>query len=232
MGFEGVPMFKKRIIVLALLFIFPSVLCAETIDFIPDIGLACGNGFDSLSVEVKRSPVENRSTRELPGGQAVEHELLQVENVSQLNKALGLSAKGSFRTGFIKTSAKASYMKSHQMDRYSLHLLASTKVKNREVDLANLSLSDEAKSLLKKPKGLTLFHKAYGDRFVRAISYGGEYFGILRISSNSKRDKKRIQASISASLVRLHCVSRICREIYSNRDKTETCAQRYCQQLP
>ena len=174
-------------------------LQAETIDFIADIGLACGNGFDSLSAEVKRVPLKSCETRELPGGQAVEHELIQIESVSQLNKALGLSAEGSLRTGFTKISAKASYMKSHKMDRYSIYLLASTKVKNREIDLGRLSLSDEAKDLLNQPNGLTLFHKAYGDRFVRAISYGGEYFGVLRISSNSKQDKQNIRASISSS---------------------------------
>jgi hypothetical protein len=172
---------------------------AETIEFIPDIGLAAGRGFDSFTGQVKRAAVADATTTELPGGQAVVHELRQLESVSQLEECLGISASGSYGKGPFNASAKAKFMRSHGMDRYSLHLLVGVKVKNRESGLQKLELSPEAKDLLLQPGGLELFHKAYGDRFVQGIAYGGEYYGMLRIESTSESNKTAIAASIRAS---------------------------------
>jgi len=182
-------------------FIFALILTnnvsyAKPIDFIKDIGMDYGLGFDSLEIEVKRSPFEPITTKQLPGGQEVEFTLKQVTSIMQLTEELDISAEASFRSLAFNGSAKVKYIRSHNLDTYSLYFLIYVKVKNREKILTSgFKLSDEAKNLL--DNSIELFHKAYGDSFIRGITTGGEYIGIIRIETKSEQDKKNLSAELN-----------------------------------
>jgi len=178
------------------IFMTSSILYAKPIDFIKDIGMDYGLGFNSLEIEVKRSPFESISYDQPEGGQVIDYTLKQVKSIMQLTEELDISAEASFRNLAFNGSAKFKYIRSHNLDTYSLYFLIHVKVKNREKILEpGFKLSEEALELL--DKNINLFHKAYGDTFIRGMTTGGEYIGIIRIETRSEEDKKKVSAELN-----------------------------------
>ena len=183
-----------------LYFISAPYLYADTINHIDDIGINYGVGFDSLAEQVKRSPLINRSSTMLPGGQRVDFDMKQISSSLELESSLDLSIEGSIGSGILgKVSAKASYMRENAMNQYSLYYLIAVKVKNMPNVLAqDPNFTQAAIDVLQSPSGLRLFHQAYGDSFVSAITTGGEYYGIIQINTKSEHDHHEVAEEISA----------------------------------
>ncbi len=173
-------------------------LLAETINFIENVGMDYGIGFDTLKGVVRRRPLFDSNHHSIPGGgQRTFFSLKKVEGSMDLEKELNVSVSGSYGCGLWHASAQASFMKSNSLNTYSLYYMVSVKVTNAEEILSqDPQLTQQAKDILNQPSGLTLFNQSYGDSFVSGITTGGEYYGIVQIDTKSDKNFMDTKAKI------------------------------------
>lgn len=194
-------LFNKLIIYIFILFFTYNLSYAKDliINHISKVGIDFAVGFDTLSEEVRKSAVQTPSVQTNQGNQEVSFKISLIPNSRVLAKELGFLNGGS--TIFNETQ-KASFIRENKINDYSLTYLLYVKVKNSSSSLKNpVELSQEAKDILlakgKKADKIKKFRDLYGDSFIKEIIYGGDFIGLIQISTKSKYDYKNIKDEIN-----------------------------------
>lgn len=163
-------------------------------------GMTLGGGYDSLTLVPKGEAYDNEKTdltlKPTSGSssQTFTQNIRKIENSSQLNNALSMSASVNGSYGVFSGSASATYEKSTEINNYSLYFLINSFVRNSEEQITNYELSEDALS----EDGNT-FREKYGDYFVDGVVSGGTLYALLNLSTNSRETKEKVTTSMEAS---------------------------------
>ncbi len=132
------------------------------------------------------------------GGGAGTFTLSQVKTTEEVETHLGISAEASGGVGLFSFDARFNFCKDCKVQSSSIVLILSASEKQGFCQIDEPLLTSDAAALTEKGK-LQLFSERYGDCFVRGMHTGGQFFGVIRIDTQSEESRQRISASLSGS---------------------------------
>ena len=124
--------------------------------------------------------------------------MLKIEQTSELEDHLGISADASGGVGLFSASDRFSFSKDCKVQQNSITLLLTCSQVNGFTQIDRPVLDPEAAALVQNGQ-VDLFDQRYGDCFVGGLLTGGEFFGVVRIDVKSEQDKQDIENSLSGS---------------------------------
>lgn len=127
-----------------------------------------------------------------------EASLEQITSSYELAQRLEVEVSASYGGFGFSASAAAKYVSSVDINRFNTFLLAKVKVTMAAQQIINPRLKIEAKQIL-STRGWDGFEQVYGPEYVRGIISGGSYYGLIRISTQSRIEQEQIVARVSAS---------------------------------
>jgi hypothetical protein len=158
-----------------------------------------GIGVDSVTGDaLQKGIVGEISTVEGASGGSGSFKLIKINNTSDLETHLGISADLSIGVGLFSASARFDYAKDSKVHSESINLLITCTKEFGFRQIDKPTLDAEAAELLANGN-VGLFVERYGDYFVRGIKSGGQFFGTIRIETSSEKDRKEVEANLSAS---------------------------------
>jgi hypothetical protein len=130
------------------------------------------------------------------GGGTGEFSLQQLQSQQDLEEQLAISADASAGVGLFSASDRFDFVKKCKIQSYSMVLLiqATQQLGFQSIDAP--AINDDASAVV---GNTDLFFKRYGDRFVRGIASGGQFFGVIRIDCRSEETRSSIENALSGS---------------------------------
>ena len=130
------------------------------------------------------------------GGGIGDFNFQQIQNSQDLEEQLGISADAGAAIGLFSASDQFDYVRKCQLQTYSLALLIWCKKSFGYKQFNEPAINDTAFPTVGNP---TLFFQRYGDCFVRGISTGGRFFGLIRIDCKNQETRTSIENALSGS---------------------------------
>jgi hypothetical protein len=172
-------------------------LFAETIEY--ESGMNYGTGYDSQKGELKGVVVESKPLGYIDGaengGSRSEFILDLIEDTNTLSKALGIDARASAGFGPFKASAKVNSLKKLEVNSYYSYVLVRYILHKNGKQLLDPKLTDLSKTIVNSQN----FSKTYGNKFIKEIDFGAEYYGLAVIKTHSSQEKDELKARLKAS---------------------------------
>lgn len=150
-------------------------------------GLAIGNALEGFSV---------REDAAAPG-QKVSSSITIVTSHEELMSTLDMSFAAQGRYGFYSGSAKAKFTDSSNFNSTSTFVVARCVVQNPLKRGRDFRVKAQAQALLDSNR-FDDFTRAFGDSFVRGLQTGGEFYAVIRITSESTTKQSSLAASLQA----------------------------------
>ncbi|PEF22813.1 hypothetical protein [Bacillus pseudomycoides] len=165
-------------------------------------GMNLGIGLNSATNDIHPSPALDHVDiyRDVPGagGQEVLFRAELVSSTESIMEKLNVSARASLKYGMTGSgSARASFASLFEQNSYTIYVVVHVTVTNKQtlLDLSKINLKEEAARLYKNDPNS--FVKQYGDSFIYGLITGGEYIGVLEISSTTASELQEIRATLS-----------------------------------
>lgn len=150
-------------------------------------GHVAGPGVDPGKVE----PIQNA------GGQDVNTDLTIINTQDEFQKALDISASVNGQYGLFSGNAKFDFSSRIGYQAESTFMVARVVVKNAFTQASRPQLRPEIAKLIEQGKWDRV-REQVGDVFVRGFETGGEFYGVIEISSSVRTAQKKIAASLQA----------------------------------
>lgn len=168
-----------------------------TVPYLP--GYDFGIGADLASGSPMGKVVQGAATTvQQAGGSTVNFEVQRIHSTSELEQSLGVDVEASYGCASFGAgvSARFSFAKNSKVQSSSLFMSVTARV-----DLAFLSIDEpvltaDAAALVENPD---IFAARYGNMFVRGISRGGLFVGVLRVDTASTEESEQISAELQGS---------------------------------
>jgi hypothetical protein len=158
-----------------------------------------GLGVDTASADVRNKGVQGTPTQiGNAAGDTVTFEMTLISSIDDLQTSLGVSASANGSYGLFSASAKMNYSEQCHFQSNSVFLLVSASV-SQAVTSIEQPVIDPAAAALLANGDTSDFQDRYGDMFVRGLTTGGEFYGVIEISTTSTSDQKTLSTSISGS---------------------------------
>ena len=125
-------------------------------------------------------------------------QMIKIEQTSDLEDHLGISADASGGVGLFSASDRFNFSKDCKIQQNSIALLLTCSQVNGFTQIDQPVLDPAAAGLVQNGQ-LDLFEERYGDCFVGGLLTGGEFFGVIRIDVKTEQDKQDIENSLSGS---------------------------------
>ena len=171
----------------------------EEIEYFP--GMEIGKGFDTLSEDIKITPaVRGRiSPPDHADGQTGTFNVIIVQGTKQFEEALDINVSVGGGFGPFRASAKTKFMNKCKVSSQALHCIVSFDATNAFESFDNVELTEDAEELLKLNK-TQRFKDRFGDRFISGRYTGGQFFGSIRIESESYERQESLAVEVKAKL--------------------------------
>jgi MAC/Perforin domain len=122
----------------------------------------------------------------------------RIDSSEELETELGISADASAGVGLFSGSASFDFSKQCKIQSSSLAVLVSARETFAFQQMDSPELTPAAAALV--DQGHThQFPEQFGEYFVRGISSGGRFIGVVRIDTKSKQSKTEVDAALSGS---------------------------------
>ena len=162
-------------------------------------GLDYGIGVDTpsgaaLNVAVTGDPTEIIHT----GGQSYDYSMTSITSEDDLQTALGISAQASGAVGLFKASAEFSFAQKCKLNSSYAYAAVRIQITNAFSQIRQPGISPAAADLLSNGD-MASFQRQFGDMFVRGLSRGGIFVGIIQVVTSSDTDQQNISAKLSAA---------------------------------
>ncbi|TXM94944.1 hypothetical protein [Methylobacterium sp. WL116] len=172
-------------------------------DIASTTGIELGRGYDTLTGTPRSNCVDIQKRNE-PSGigpDSVTFHAYRVENSSQLDKSLGISASASIKIGIGSGSASSSYTKEMSVSSYSLSYVVESAVRQKGPSIDVQDLQNRYKVLLnsKKEDAYRRFRMICGDGFISEMPTGGDFRAVVQIATNSQKANESTAASLGGS---------------------------------
>lgn len=165
-------------------------------------GMNLGIGFNRATNDIHPSPALDGVDiyRDLPNanGQEVLFRVELVSSTESIMEKLNVSARASLKYGITGSgSARINFSSLFKQNSYSIYVVVQVIVTNKQtlLDMSKVTLKQEAAKMYKNdPES---FLKQYGDSFIYGLITGGEFIGVLEITSKTASELNEIRAAIS-----------------------------------
>ncbi|OBK31032.1 hypothetical protein A5659_26500 [Mycobacterium sp. 1165196.3] len=160
-----------------------------------------GMGFNSHTGQAVGTALQGFTVGADPAasGQEVTAEITIVNSQEELMDKMSMSFSLQGRYEFFSASAKASFSEQTNINSTSTFLLARCVVKNPLTRGQNFVVKPDAAALLNTSEGEDTFTRAFGDSFVRGLQTGGEFYAVIRITSQSTVTQTNLATSLNAA---------------------------------
>lgn len=138
------------------------------------------------------------STVRQASGAGVDMSVSRITTSADLEQSLGIDVDASAGSGLFGASAEAAFHFAQEVGVQTTSLFMAVTI---NLELAFLSINDpaltpDASSLVDRPD---VFASRFGNMFVRGISRGGAFVGVLKIDTTSTQDQESIAAELNGS---------------------------------
>lgn len=177
--------------------LFRSVPIAST------AGFELGRGYDILTGTPRADCIERETIEPHNnlGADSIVFHSTKIENSSELDRSLGLTASASINYGSFGGGASASFSNSLSIDSYSLHYLVDASVSSKGASIRDARLKEKYVKLIQSGNrdALARFRTICGDGFIAEFIVGGGFQSLITIHTKSKSEKESLAASMNAS---------------------------------
>lgn len=170
---------------------------SEIIEYPHNSSMVLGSGYDFATREVKLSPLAAPLHKIQESKGPSELKLAFIESATHLSEFLSIGVEGSYDALMFGGSAKANFVAQTSIDEYSLLLVVVARCVNGVEIVDQPRASADALALAAKGD-LLRFRQSFGDRYVSALTRGGELYGMIRIQTKSVSDQLALKARASA----------------------------------
>src|SRR6516165_8303669 len=131
-------------------------------------------------------------------GANVQFRVRRIQTTSELEQSLGLDVDASFGSAMFGAGVKErlAFVKSAGIQASSLFMTVTVQVTLEFLSIDAPVLTTDAASIADRPD---VFDSRFGNMFVRGISRGGLFIGILRIETESTQDAESISNELSGT---------------------------------
>ena len=162
-------------------------------------GYNFGVGVDLVSSSPMAKVVDDQHTSpgEAPGA-TVDFTIDRVRSTSDLEKALGIDVDLSYGSAAFGAGVEArfDFAKSCQIQSTSLFMSVIARVQLEFLSIDDPALTADAASLVDHPD---MFAARFGNVFVRGLSRGGLFVGLLKVDTRSQQDSESIAGELHGS---------------------------------
>ncbi len=162
-------------------------------------GYDLGMGVDlASSSPMGKAVIGQPSTVAGASGSTVTFELQRIKTTSDLEQSLNISADLSYGSSLFGAGVEArfDFAKRCAVQTMSLFMVVTAKVDLAFLNIDSPALSPDAAAMVDRPD---VFVARFGDAFVRGVSRGGFFVGLLRIEAQSSQDSESIATSLEGS---------------------------------
>lgn len=171
-----------------------EVSATEVRNYEDELGMAPGAGYDSIAADTRGVCVVYDGMSTPGGSQEAVYSLQLIENHTQLTAALGISSEAAVKAltdgGGDNVSAKTRFGlgTTFGINQYSVFMMVHARIRNEASLLQNVRIAPEVKAELEAnpENNFQRFRERCGDSFMLGASSGGEYIGIIEISTASQ----------------------------------------------
>jgi hypothetical protein len=174
-----------------------SLMPVQQVIMIPFSGQLIGQGYNSETGESVGTALEVDSVFEdgVTDAQTGTTQFESVETQDSLKECLGISANVDVRVGLFAGGAKMSFSEQHSVNSSSSYVVGRSFIQNAIRHGKGFRLTPEAQKLI-DADDMDGFRKAFGDRFVRSLTTGGEVCVVARITSSSDTHQTDVKAAL------------------------------------
>lgn len=170
---------------------------SEIIEYVHNSSMLLGSGYDFSTREVKLSPLAAPIHKVQEAKGPSELKLAFIESATHLSEFLDIGVEGSYDALMFGGSAKAEFVTQTSIDEYSLLLVVVARCVNGVEIVSQPQPSADALALAAKGD-LIGFRRSFGDRYVSALTRGGELYGLIRIQTKNVSEQQSLKAQASA----------------------------------
>jgi hypothetical protein len=176
-------------------------------------GMQPGVGYKDVLEDTAGVCVKHDGVLKAGDGQEVYYKMNMIEDHYSLAKAFNLSNATQIKAVIpdtpISVSAKSNFAFGHSrsINKYSVTLLVSTKIKNETEHLNNIEVKESVVNKLNKDLesqdpnvALENFRMRCGDSFLSGYTTGGEFYGIIEIQTDSDDEKSEISSELTSAI--------------------------------
>ena len=157
-----------------------------------------GMGFDSVLGEFRSVGVQGAATDPSAMGQVGGSQFSRVTSWEEISKVVRVDAEVSAQFGIAGGSAKFSFADKMRASSQFTTVMVSINALNALVQIPSARLTPDASQLL-AAGDTQRFAERFGDKFVRGIKTGGEFFGFIQIKAQSREREKQVAGEIGAN---------------------------------
>ena len=159
-------------------------------------GMTPGVGLDVVSMDLGGTCVTFDQALNEASHTDTDYGIKVIETTEELISSMSVSANTSVKVGLYSYSgnARATYATEMIKDSYSVYVLAYIKYTGPSFNIQNTKLKSEWAD--KYSTNYPLFRSTCGDRYLSTITTGGNFMGILKITTTSDQEKNAVTADI------------------------------------
>jgi hypothetical protein len=178
----------------------------EMRNFDDELGMRPGVGYDTLSADVRGDCVTWDAIQPTGTSQEATFDLKMIESHSQLTRALGISAEAQLKAALSdssdQTSAKTRFGlgTTFSINQYSVYILVHARIRNETANLVGTRIKPEVKAEVTADEAsFNRFRQRCGDAFMTGFATGGEYIGVLEISTDTQESGSQLKQKGAAA---------------------------------
>jgi hypothetical protein len=148
-----------------------------------------GTGVNSLTLGPRGEALDFDEPSSIAdvSGQIIQFKLHTIQSRQDFENAFSIDAKIKASYGLFGASAKFSYSESLQYTDEKKYAITTVEVINNTRQIKNIRYKPEAAKLLDNGR-IDEFTNRYGDTFVKGITTGGSYYGVLVFLAEMKQN--------------------------------------------
>lgn len=160
------------------------------------------------------------------GGATVNFEVQRIHSTSDLESALGIDVEASYGCGAFGAggSARFAFAKKSKVQTSSLFMSVTAQIELAFLSIDDPELSKDAGEQVDHPD---VFTARYGNMFVRGISRGGLFVGVLRVDTSTAEESEEISAELEGSYGLFSAAAKAKFESVQKQHKSEVFIQMY-----
>lgn len=176
----------------------------EVRNFEDELGMKPAVGFEGILEDVRGVCVDFDGLEPTGASQEATYSIRLVENHAQLVSHLGVSAGAQVKAAMPDANTQASKKTkfalgtTFSVNRYSVYLLVSARIRNETTHLKNTRM--KATATQRVAQGVPQFRQQCGDSFLTGFSTGGEYQAVIEIKSESEEATAGLKSRYSSQV--------------------------------
>lgn len=187
-----------------------SVKVNEAVPYDGEHGMKPGIGYETIFEDVRGECVDYDGLEPANTAQETIYNVKIVEHTQELGVDLAVSNAAQIKAAVpdspATVSAKTNFALGHSysLNRYSIFILAKVQVRNETSLLKTPRIKqvylDQLANADKDPDVVDRLRLNCGDAFMAGYTTGGEFFGVLELSTDSEEQKSELKRSVEAAI--------------------------------